>query len=328
MNARTLKALAPALALAASGGCADAGDVDTAVAAERQAARPDGEERPRIAVTLDDLPWVGPTPAEGLVGATERLLAPLTERGAAATGFVVCKGMSRHEGAEALDVWKRRGMVLGNHTARHRDLNRAPLQTWLADVRSCDAELRRAGFEPRHFRYPMLHHGPTPERRDAVLAVLAELGYEVAHVTVDNSEYLLRRPFEAALARGDQAEMQRLSELLLRHVVAAVRHARQVARRKLGRDVDHILLLHANALVAHNLEALLDALESEGFEFISLDEALSDPVYDRPEVYLGPKGLSWLYRIGPLSERDVEWDDAQARWLREELESGPSDGPE
>ncbi len=325
MNARTFETTVLAFfVLAGSGGCDDAGHARTAVAADHRPVQAADSARARIAITIDDLPWVGPVPADGLVRATERLLAPLAERGARAAGFVVCQGLSKRGGLEALRVWTRHGMALGNHSARHRDLNTAPPETWLADVRSCDADLRRAGIEPTYFRYPMLHHGPTPGRRDAALSVLAELGYEIVHVTVDNSEYLLRQPFEAALAAGDEAEVRRLSDLLVRHIRATARHARQVARRKLGRDVHHILLLHANALVAHNLAALLDALEREGFEIISLDEALGDPVYDLPDAYLGPKGVSWLYRIEPLSKRDVEWDDAQARWLRNELERGTS----
>ena len=109
--------------------------------------------------------------------------------------------------------------------------------------------------------------------------------------------------------------------MLVEHIVAATRHTREVARRKLGRDVDHILLLHASTLVADNLDAVLSALEAQGFEFISLEEALRDPVYQRPDSYLGSKGVSWLYRIDPLSEADVAWDDAEADRLRARLET-------
>lgn len=332
MNDTTLTVVVLALlALSAPTACGDAGNArrmgsagadDAAAVPPAEPARREatGRERPRIAITIDDLPWVGPVGAEGLVAATERLLAPLVDRGVRASGFVVCGQLSvEKDGVAALRVWERSGMTLGNHSARHRDLNSAPLELWLDDVRSCDAELRREGFEPRYFRYPMLHQGPTPERRDAALALLAELDYEIAHVTVDNSEYLLRRPFDAARAASDEAEMQRLRELLVRHIVDTARHARQVARRKRGREVDHVLLLHANALVAAGLDAILAALEREGFELISLEEALRDPVYDLPDRYLGRKGVSWLYRIEPLSDADMEWDDARARQLREEV---------
>jgi peptidoglycan/xylan/chitin deacetylase (PgdA/CDA1 family) len=336
MNTNLLQLCAlVSLALVPPSACGEMRDAEADDAARRSAARPaaveagdTGQDRGRIAITIDDLPWLGPVPAGGVVSATDDLLAPLAERGIRATGFVVCQRLSEgSQGFEALRDWRRLGMGLGNHSMRHRDLNTARIETWLADVRGCDVALRQAGFEPHYFRYPMLHQGPTLERRDAALALLNELDYEIAHVTVDNSEYLLRQPFEAAQAAGDTAEMRRLGDLLVRHVVATVRHARLVARRKLGRDVHHVLLLHANALVAHNLEGLLEALEREGLEFISLEEALADPVYDLPDTYVGPKGVSWLYRIAPRRQQDVEWDEAQARWLREQLEEGAAGAP-
>ena len=294
-------------------GCAGEPATNRLDLTSRALAAPEAEAR--IAITIDDLPWNGPLPAEGLKAATDRLLAALVEHDAPAAGFVRCAGLSETGGE--LRAWLDRGMVLGNHSTGHRDLNSAPLDVWLDDVRSCDAALRAAAGAPvRYFRYPMLHQGPTVERRDAALALLEELGYRIAHVTVDNSEYLLGRPFDAALAAGDGAEQVRLGELFVEHIMATVRHAQDVAQSKLGRDVDHILLLHASALVAHNIDALLGALEAAGFEFISLEEALQDPLYDLPDAYIGRKGLSWLYRVEPLSEADVERDDAEAERIR------------
>jgi CubicO group peptidase (beta-lactamase class C family) len=49
--------------------------------------------------------------------------------------------------------------------------------------------------------------------------------------------------------------------------------------------------------------------------FITINEALADPIYDREDEYAGPKGLSWLYRMTPLSVSDVAWDDEQAETI-------------
>lgn len=279
---------------------------------------PEPEPGPRIAITIDDLPWNGPAPAEGRDAATERLLDALASRGVVATGFVRCAGIGPD--ATLLRMWLERGMALGNHSESHRDLNSAPLEVWLADIRTCDARLSDIVGRPVHFfRYPMLHQGPTLERRQAALAVLRELGYEIAHVSVDNSEFMLSRPYELALSAGDTVEARRIGRLLIDHVVAATRHAQDVARRKVGRDVNHVLLLHATLLVSDHLGALLDALADEGFEFVTLEEALNDPVYDIPDGYIGRTGLSWLYRMEPASVEDAIWDDAEAARIRETL---------
>ncbi|UCC82589.1 MAG: polysaccharide deacetylase family protein [Gemmatimonadota bacterium] len=275
---------------------------------------------PRIAITVDDLPWNGPAPPEGREVATQRLLATLEAHGAPAAGFVTCGRVPTD--APVLRLWLERGMTLGNHSQAHWDLNSAPLDLWLEDVRACDALLQEVtGGTVRFFRYPMLHQGPTDERQQAALALLRELDYRIAHVTVDNSEFMLSRPYEEALRSGDEANAERIGRLLVEHIVSVVHHARDVARRKVGRDVDQVLLLHATELVADHMDALLDALAAEGFLFISLEEALADPVFQLPDAYTGPKGLSWLYRIEPLDPQDVAWDDAQAEALREALQA-------
>lgn len=270
----------------------------------------------QIAVTLDDLPWLGaPGPGEDRVDATRRLLGHLDERGVPAVGFVNCERMTPD--ARILRMWLDKGMGLGNHSESHRDLNDAPLDTWIADVRSCDRKLRDVTGEPvLFFRFPFLHQGPTRERKRAALDILDQLDYRIAHVTVDNSEWVLRRPYERALQSGNDEEQRKIGALLVNHVVAAAEHARAVARRKFGRDVDHVLLLHANVLVADQLGVLLDSLSARGFSFISLEEALSDPVYRRPDRYTGPNGLSWLYRAEPATPEDVAWDEAREAALR------------
>jgi peptidoglycan/xylan/chitin deacetylase (PgdA/CDA1 family) len=289
----------------------------TPVTINRQEREP--EAGPRIAITIDDLPWNGPAPAEGREAATDRLLQALAGRGIVVTGFVRCAGTGRE--GEILRIWLDHGMALGNHSESHRDLNSASLDLWLEDVRTCDLRLRDVVGEPvRYFRYPMLHQGPTPERREAALELLRELDYEIAHVSVDNSEYLFSRPYEAAVSTGDTVEARRIGRRLVEHIVRAVRHAQDVARRKVGRDVDHILLLHATLLVSDQMGALLDALAAEGFRFVSLEEALRDPIYQRRDGYVGRSGLSWLYRMEPASPDDANWDDAEAARIRRALD--------
>lgn len=285
----------------------------TAPGASAPAACPGG----RVALTFDDLPWGDPKlPAAEALAATERLLAVLAAHQAPATGFVVC---DRIGGREAiLDRWRAAGMGLGNHSASHRDLDHADLATWQGDVRSCHERLARWSDRPL-FRFPYLHQGATRERHDAAAALLAELGSPIAHVSVDTSEWILADRYRKALAAGDEAKADRVRRLFTPHVVAAIDHFREVARERVGRDIDHVLLLHATRLVADRLDELLDALDARGTCFVPLADALADPVYAREDGYLGAKGLSWLYRIAPATPRDVAWDDREASLLVDAL---------
>lgn len=259
----------------------------------------------RIAVTIDDLPWVGVRPAGDAVAGTEMLLAALRGRGIRATGFVICD--HAEAGTPVLQTWLDAGMELGNHTAAHRDLNQG-MDPWLADARRCDDELASiTGHHGGWFRFPYLRQGPDLEVRDAVAAALDSLGYRTAHVTIDNSEWVLAAAYGRAMRDGDVVRMREIGEAYVAHMLEALDHFDRLAREKFGRPIPHVLLLHANALNADWLGAVLDAYSDAGCEFVDLREALADPVYALPDDYAGPRGLSWVYRARPLSPEDP-WD--------------------
>jgi peptidoglycan/xylan/chitin deacetylase (PgdA/CDA1 family) len=263
---------------------------------------------PRVAITFDDLPWNGPGYSDAeIAGLTDTLLATLVDRGVPAAGLVTCRGI--RDGAPFLREWLDAGMELGNHSTSHLDLNRTPVDEWLDDVARCnDTVSEVVGTPLRWFRYPMLHQGADRAVRDSVARALEGWGYANAHVTIDNSEWLLARAYDLAMQAGNQAEAAAIVESYLDHLREAAAHFRTAAREKFGREVDHVLLLHANAIAARHIGQVLDGLEADGFTIASLERVLADPIYARVDEYVGPSGLSWIYRAAPLSHDDP-WDD-------------------
>jgi peptidoglycan/xylan/chitin deacetylase (PgdA/CDA1 family) len=263
---------------------------------------------PRVAITFDDLPWNGPGYSDAeIAGLTDTLLATLVDRGVPAAGLVTCRGV--RDGAPLLREWLDAGMELGNHSTSHLDLNRTPVDEWLDDVARCDEAVSEVVGAPlRWFRYPMLHQGDDRAVRDSVARALEGWGYANAHVTIDNSEWLLARAYDLAMRAGDEAEAEAVVDAYLAHLREAAAHFRTAAREKFGREVDHVLLLHANAIAARHIGQVLDGLEEDGFTIASLQEVLADPIYARVDEYVGPVGLSWIYRAAPLSPDDP-WDD-------------------
>jgi peptidoglycan-N-acetylglucosamine deacetylase len=279
-----------------------------------------------LAVTLDDVPWVGAThPGETQLDATRRLLAALDAHAVTAVGFVNCDRVTR--ASPILRAWLDAGQRLGNHTAAHLDLNRADLERWLEDARRCHAFVEGIGNGFVWFRYPYLHEGPTAERRRAAAGLLAELGSRNAHVSIETSDWILAAAYGDAIRRGDAARQREIGAAFIHHVVAAAGHYRAVARERAERDVAHVLLLHANALVADHLDDLLGRLRAEGFRFVTVEEALADPVYALPDDYIGPDGLSWLYRFEPAAPELKAWDDAEAARLRARFGRPERGGP-
>jgi hypothetical protein len=91
----------------------------------------------------------------------------------------------------------------------------------------------------------------------------------------------------------DSAEFERLLNEYVNHVLDEVERVEQVGLRLEDRSIRQILQLRANRLNAVYLDEMLTALEDMGYTYISLDRALSDPVYDRAEAYFGPIGAGY-----------------------------------
>jgi peptidoglycan/xylan/chitin deacetylase (PgdA/CDA1 family) len=264
-----------------------------------------------VAVTFDDLP--GPT--AGLVSNevpalrenTRKLLATLREHGVPAVGFVnegklflSGEGAADAEARTAvLKMWVDAGFDLGNHTYSHPDLNTTPLAEFEDDVIRGEpvtrALLAARGRKLRYFRHPFLHVGLELEKRRAFESFLAERGYAVAPVTIDNDEYIYAAVYADALRRGDRATADAIGDDYLRYMEVVFGFVEDVSRRLVGREIRQVLLLHANSLNADIFGRLADSMKARGYAFITLEEALKDEVYRLPDTYVGRWGLSWLH---------------------------------
>lgn len=280
-----------------------------------------------MAVTVDDLP-VGSVVWRDLEThrrITRDLVAALGRHEVPAVGFVnesklAPEGAVEPARVELLRAWLAAGLELGNHTYSHPDLHRTDLADFQADVlrgeRVTRALVREHGGELRYFRHPFLHTGRDLDTRRALEAFLAEHGYRVAPVTVDNDEYIFAAAYDRATARGASEARGRIAAEYLDYMERVVAYFEEQSIALFGRNVRHVLLLHANALNADTFDALAGRLRERGYSFLSLDAALEDPAYRSADEYTGPMGLTWLHR----------W--ALTRGESESVFAGPPEVPE
>jgi peptidoglycan/xylan/chitin deacetylase (PgdA/CDA1 family) len=257
----------------------------------------------RVAITFDDLPFVSARslPADEVRVRTERLLDYLRRPSVSAIGFVNESKLFESGGEDParvalLSLWLDAGMELGNHTYWHLDLHGAPLVDFERDVIRGDVVIRRlmaaGGREPRFFRHPFLHTGREPSTKAALESFLAERGYRVAPVTIDNHDYQFARAYDLA----GENEKEKIREAYLRYMSAVVEYYERQSRAILGYELPQILLVHANSLNADSLGELLDALVERQYAFVGLEEALRDPAFSLPDTYSGSAGITWLHR--------------------------------
>jgi peptidoglycan/xylan/chitin deacetylase (PgdA/CDA1 family) len=267
-------------------------------------AHPAGQPERFVAVTFDDLPLTSAhsTPIADQEALTERLVSVIEAHRVPAVGFVN-EGKLWREGAlderrvNLLRRWVRAGLELGNHGRSHLDLHRVPVDSFIRDMERGDDVTRRllseAGREPRYFRHPYLHTGRSSETRSRVLDALARRGYQVAPVTIDNSEWIFAAAYENAADSAARAQVRRSYLEYMEQVFAWYETQ---SREVLGRDIPHVLLLHANLLNADSFDALARMIRARGYVFVPLEQALADSAYRSADSYTGQSGLSWLHR--------------------------------
>ena len=264
----------------------------------------------RMAVTFDDLPGppagLSSNSVSGLRENTRKLLATFAEHHVPVVGFVnegkLFVPGEKPDDAPArtsiLKLWVDAGLELGNHTYSHPSLNRTPLEEFEADLIRGEPVTRRLlaekGLKLRYFRHPFLQVGLDLEKRRAFEAFLAERGYTIAPVTIDNDEYVYAALYADALRRGDGVGAKRIGADYLRYMDTVFAFCEDLSRRLTGREIRQILLVHANTLNADYFGRLATAIEARGYAFIPLARALEDQAYGLPDTYVGNWGISWL----------------------------------
>jgi peptidoglycan/xylan/chitin deacetylase (PgdA/CDA1 family) len=261
----------------------------------------------RVAVTVDDLPanmFAGDLSAWESM--TRDLVDGLVRHGVPAIGFV--NESKLYDGGEIpdparvalLQAWIDAGLELGNHTYAHPDLHSTPLAEFQADLLQGEVVTRQLlaeiGDRPRYFRHPYLHTGTDLATRDALHAFLAEHGYTVAPVTIDNQEWIAARAYDHALVRGDSELAERIAATYVEYMNDVFGYYEQQSTALLGYELPQVLLIHANRLNARVIDELVASIRDRGYEFVSLSEALEDPAYGSPDEFTGTGGITWLHR--------------------------------
>jgi peptidoglycan/xylan/chitin deacetylase (PgdA/CDA1 family) len=273
----------------------------------------------QVAFTFDDLPGYGAQSCKisELRELNRDLVAAIRRNNIPALGLVTESNLCGNN-PDLLAVWLDAGLDLGNHTASHRDFNVTPLAQFqndtIAGEKTVKPLLEARGKKLRYFRFPFLRTGTELAKKRAFESFLAKRGYTNAVVTIDNDEYIYAAAYTRALSRGDRKLAARIADDYIRYMEMMFVFYESLSRELLGYELPQILLLHDNRLNADHLDRLVAMTRKRGYKAISIDEALRDPAYKRPDPYLGNRGLSMLMRWAgkpPSAQPDVP------RWVME-----------
>lgn len=260
-----------------------------------------------VCFTIDDLPVVGysqQTIAEH-EEITAKLLESIKRNRIPAIGFVNEIKLYTEDAPDSLKIgllrqWLENGLALGNHAYSHPNYHKVPFDDYTANIlrgelitKPLAASYRQ---EYKYFRHPYLRIGQTIGAHDSLKQFLHAHGYSEAPVTIDNADYLFAAAYDKARVAGDPVLMKEIGERYIRYMEEMLLYYRQKSVQLFGRDIRHILLLHANALNADYLDGLAEMYRENHYSFVTLERALEDPAYQTPITAYGEWGISWIDR--------------------------------
>jgi peptidoglycan/xylan/chitin deacetylase (PgdA/CDA1 family) len=296
------------------------------VAFSRGAAQGPAPER-RVAITIDDGPVVGELKDLGrFQRISAGLMSSLQAENVPATIFINERQLNvqgqRDGRAAIVTQWLDAGYDIGNHTYSHPSLNEIPLWQFEDNVMKGEVIMRplleERGRKLVWFRYPFLDSGTTAEVHQKFLDFLEQRHYRVAPITVDYKDYMFAGAYSRML-RADKPEIaDKIKQAYLEQVDNGFAAAERISRDLFGYELPQILLIHCSELNSVALRDSIALMRKRGYRFITLEEAMRDPAYARPDTFTGPGG-SWLERTGDAMGKPVN-DDAEARvpkWIKD-----------
>ena len=241
-----------------------------------------------------------------LANKTRKLLRSLAANDVKAVAFVNDARLYDDDGkrnearVQTLREWLDAGHELGNETAHHKSLYRAPVEEFEADVVSGEQTIAKLsaerGRKVRYFSYPFLNTGPDAATRAEVERFLRGRGYQIHPVTIDNSDWVFSDAYIQALRREDEATAAAIRAEYVPYMERMFEFYENYSQEVVGREIPQVLMLTSGALNADCFEDLAAMLKRRGYSFVTMEQALKDEAYSLPDTYTGAHGDSWLAR--------------------------------
>lgn len=225
-------------------------------------------QKKMIAITIDDLPFVG----EARNFHLNMMINTMVTQQVTATGFIIAKEV-HNDNWDMLHKFRDAGFGLGSHTYSHANLNKLETKEYFQEIKKADKILSPVLTEPKYFRYPYLAMS-SGSKRDDVLCYLAKKNYQVAPITIDSKDFVFNQRLLSVPELDRRGYLNELKSFYLDFIWQQTLKAEAHTQYHHNSDQAQILLIHANLLNAYVLPDIINLYKEKGYSFVSLEDAL------------------------------------------------------
>lgn len=193
------------------------------------------------------------------------------------------------------------GQLLVNAGHNASPLSRNTEQYRKMDIAKANTILSNYSNYHRHIYLPYLYEAGDNTLRSNLQQYLTTYNYQPSYTTYQAPDAYLDQLYQAQLAAGGSANLERLKKAYVNLVVDDISTYSTQALLLLGYYPRQVILLHETDLTAYSVVNLVDALVAKGFAIISPGKIFSDPVAT-PFFSAGYSAVGYIHSITGLSE--------------------------
>jgi len=264
-------------------------------------------QKSKIAVTMDDLllQRVDHFENNKLQKIFDKLIKNIKSQRIPVIGFVneiklQVKGEYDIRRIVSLKKWLNAGLDIGNHTFSHPSLHDLSVEKFEEEILKGEKITRELlnqnKKELKYFRHPYLQTGRSLEAKNTIEQFLSDHKYTVAPVTIDNADWIFASAYDKAIDSNKAEIMKQIGTEYINYMKSKIKYWQGQSIALFGRNINHVLLIHANTLNAEYFPELCKMIRSMNYKFVSLDEALHDEAYKSNDTFIGNGGISWIHR--------------------------------
>jgi peptidoglycan/xylan/chitin deacetylase (PgdA/CDA1 family) len=200
-----------------------------------------------------------------------------------------------------LNNWTEKGYItLGNHSFDHSRYSTNGIDVFSNQIingESISRQLAKKYKKPlKHFRFPYNDLGGNSIQHSQIKHFLKEKGYVIAPFTIESSDWMFNTVYKHYVYNKEFKKAKEIGDEYIIKTLEYFDFFEALGLEDYKRTINQVYLCHDNKINADFLPQLVTELRKREYTFISLEDALTDEVYQQKDNYYKKWGVSWMYR--------------------------------
>ena len=263
-----------------------------------------------IAITIDDVPntknYIRNNKQNILFQNLDSLNVPYT---IFVNEGLLYKNGSIEDNLDLLTQWcSDEQVTVGNHTYSHSRYSDVGLEKFTSDILKGQEHIFKYMKDSiRFFRFPYNDLGKDSLQHTQINQVLDSLKYYSTPFTVESSDWMFNAVYLHYLDQEDTVKANEIGNLYVMKTIELLHFYDSLSLNQYKRSTHQIYLCHDNALNQKYLPRIIELFKKNSYKIISLQEALTDPVFKQKDIYYKKWGISCFYRWMSTQKDRYQW---------------------